>query len=605
MSIALLVNRLQQKYRNIFYKKFEITDCNDNEAINIWQANFFSEILFYIIPLSILVYIPSQFMSLKEGMFLLAILNTLGLAAIQYSFFSRKASLKLRKRLVLMVLFTLGIALLYSLGWSGPGLVYLLAYSLLTTLIVSSRAGYAAWFLNIIVFAFFAIASKFQFIDNYLLAGLKSQALITISLNFILLNLILIATISSLMKGLQSKIVSEKFIKKRLQEEMILHKVAKEKAEESDRLKTAFLANMSHEIRTPMNGILGFAQLLKEPHINGDRQLEFIGIIEESGMRMLNIINNIIDISKIESGQMEVYIGKTNINEQLNYLYNFFKPEATVKGVQLVYRQKLSNEDAIVNTDSEKLYAILINLIKNALKNTEEGLIEFGYELKNDLIEFFVSDTGKGIPFEAHKAIFERFIQLDGSNYQPAQGTGLGLTIAKSYVELLGGSIWVESQTGKGAKFFFTIPFNHLKQKDLVPKNPDSIQNKPLADKLKILIAEDEENSELMLTITLDQISKEILHARNGVEAIEKCASNLDLDLILMDIRMPLMDGLEATKQIRTFNADVIIIAQTAYGFASDRELALQAGCNDYISKPINHNQLMEIIANHIAKQRV
>ncbi len=241
---------------------------------------------------------------------------------------------------------------------------------------------------------------------------------------------------------------------------------SKNQAEESDRLKSAFLANMSHEIRTPMNGILGFAELLKEPGLSGEQQQEYIRIIEKSGARMLNIINDIIDISKIEAGLMKVDIKDSNINEQMEYLYNFFKPEVEAKGIQLLIKTPLPAKDAIMKTDQEKVFAILTNLIKNAIKYTREGSIEFGYQMDasnpdhDHFLQFYVKDTGVGIPDERKDAIFERFIQVDISDKMARQGAGLGLSITKAFVEMLGGKIWVESTQGTGSTFYFTLPFN-------------------------------------------------------------------------------------------------------------------------------------------------
>jgi len=234
----------------------------------------------------------------------------------------------------------------------------------------------------------------------------------------------------------------------------------KEKAEESDRLKSAFLANMSHEIRTPMNGILGFADLLKEPGLSGDIQQEYIQIIEKSGARMLNIINDIIDISKIESGQMEVVIAETNVNYQTNYIYTFFKPEIEKKGLEFILKNALPDKDAILKTDREKVYAILTNLVKNAIKFTHQGSIEFGYNLKSAELEFFIRDTGAGIPDKQKDFIFERFRQGSESLDRQYEGSGLGLSISKAYIELLGGKIWVESEAGKGSTFYFTLPYD-------------------------------------------------------------------------------------------------------------------------------------------------
>ncbi|MBT5426170.1 MAG: HAMP domain-containing histidine kinase, partial [Bacteroidetes bacterium] len=230
------------------------------------------------------------------------------------------------------------------------------------------------------------------------------------------------------------------------------------KAEESDRLKSAFLSNMSHEIRTPMNGILGFSELLKEPNLSGDEQQEYIKIIEKSGMRMLNTINDLIEMSTLEAGQMNVSISDVNINEQLVDIYNFFKPEVENKGIQFSYNDLLLESGLIVKTDGEKLHGIFINLVKNAIKYTIRGSIEFGCLKRNGFVEFFVKDTGMGIPKDLQQLIFERFTHIELTASKTIEGSGLGLSITKAYVELLGGNIWVESEVGKGSVFYFTIP---------------------------------------------------------------------------------------------------------------------------------------------------
>ena len=382
--------------------------------------------------------------------------------------------------------------------------------------------------------------------------------------------------------------------------------IAKEKAEESDRLKSAFLANMSHEIRTPMNGILGFAELLKEPKLKDNEQIEYIGMIEKSGKRLLNIINDIIDISKIEAGQMEVYLEESNINDQIEFINRFFQPEFERKGLQHSIKNGLSSNESVIKTDREKIYAILSNLVKNAIKYTNTGSIEFGYELvktqsgtveqDRGFLQFYVKDTGIGIPKERQNAVFERFIQADISDKMALQGAGLGLSISKAYVEMLGGKIWVESEPGNGTIFYFTIPYTSENKSEIIIKDISKAVEVRKISNLKILIAEDDKTSDLFITIALNKLCKKVLHAQNGVDAIRISRENPDIDLILMDIKMPDLDGYEATRQIREFNKDVIIIAQTAYGLEGDMEKTLEAGCNDYISKPIIVDELLALI---------
>jgi PAS domain S-box-containing protein len=375
---------------------------------------------------------------------------------------------------------------------------------------------------------------------------------------------------------------------------------AKERAEESDRLKSAFLTNMSHEIRTPMNGILGFAELLKEPNLTIEEQQDYIQTMQISGARMLNTINSIVDISKIESGLIGIDIKETNLNEKIEFTYKFFKPEVEIKGLQFLFKNGLPTNEAIIKTDNEKVYGILTNLVRNAIKFTYDGSIEFGYKKKGEYLEFYVKDTGIGVPKNHQEIIFERFRQGSETHNRGYEGSGLGLSISKSYVEMLGGRIWVESEEGLGSTFYFTIPYIAVSEEKNTIENVVSAEHKEGQLKnLKILIVEDDEISYSLLSITLQKISKEVLHVITGVQAVEACRNNPDLDLVLMDIRMPQMNGLEATQQIRQFNTEVIIIAQTAYGFSGDSDKAIKAGCNDYISKPINKTLLFELIKKH------
>ncbi len=393
---------------------------------------------------------------------------------------------------------------------------------------------------------------------------------------------------------------------------------AKEQAQESDRLKSAFLANMSHEIRTPMNGILGFAELLKEPKLTNEEQMEYIGIIEKSGVRMLNIINDIISISKIESGLMNVFLSETNINEQIEYLFTFFKPEVYKKGMQLTFRNGLEKKAAIITTDREKVYAILTNLIKNAIKYSDTGSIEFGYDLVEaqfiaplqgiatqhcNTLQFFVKDTGIGIPKERQKAIFERFIQADIGDKRAYEGAGLGLAITKAYVEMMGGKIWVESEAGKGSVFYFTLPYKGEDHENNIIHNAiPELAPEYQIKLIKILIAEDDEVSAEFLKLILGKYAKDIILVRNGFDAIEACHKNTDIDLVLMDIKMPVMGGYEGIHEIRKFNKEVIIIVQTAYALTSERRKAKSEGCNDYITKPIDRNALMALLQKYFKK---
>lgn len=375
-------------------------------------------------------------------------------------------------------------------------------------------------------------------------------------------------------------------------------KEAKEKAEESDKLKSAFLANMSHEIRTPMNGIIGFTELLKEPSLSGDRQLEFIEIIQKSGERMLNTINDIIDISKIESGIEKVKMHQFDVSASMTELKLLFESEAKQKGIDLIYTNEGLASPVNFYSDAEKLNSILTNLIKNAIKFTSRGSISLGFVIKDKTIEFFVRDTGIGIPKHRQKAIFERFVQADITDSRVFEGSGLGLSISKSYAEMLGGELSLVSTENKGTTFYVSLPFL---TEDTKPMNVNfslDEEIKALPSGLKTLVVEDDLVSIELLKLILKNIAEEILVATNGQEAIDIARKNHDIDLILMDIKLPVLDGFKATEEIRKFNTKVRIVAQTAFAQVADNTQALKVGCNDFIPKPINRKALYRIIQN-------
>ncbi len=377
---------------------------------------------------------------------------------------------------------------------------------------------------------------------------------------------------------------------------------AKLKAEESDHLKTAFLANMSHEIRTPMNGILGFMDLLQQPGLTSDQFDEYIRIVKTSSQRLLSTINDIIDISKIESGQSTLNESTVDINQVLQGLYNFFRPEAEVKELQLSISSLLDEDCKNVKTDNTKLQSVLINLIKNAIKFTKSGSVTFGAHLFDDKLAFKITDTGIGIPHNHMERIFERFVQADTSIARDYEGSGLGLSIAKAYIEMMGGDISLESKVGSGTTFRFTIPYKkiHVQRK---ASNSLSDEHESILSDLKILIAEDDEISFIYLNRMLSKYNIKLFRAYNGEEAIQICMEHPDISLVLMDIKMPIMDGLEATRQILKKKSDIPIVALTAFALSDDREKALECGCIDYLSKPAKKETLLETIKKHSKKK--
>jgi PAS domain S-box-containing protein len=385
--------------------------------------------------------------------------------------------------------------------------------------------------------------------------------------------------------------------RKRMEQDLI---VARNKAEESDRLKTAFLQNMSHEIRTPLNAICGFSELLLDSGSSLGKQEYFVSIIQNSSNQLLSILNDIFTISSLQTNQEIFNIQRFNVNEVIDELKEINQKQLKNKDVSIIVRKAIPKDQAIISTDRTKLTQILSNLINNAIKFTSKGIIEFGYSIKNDIIEFFVKDSGIGIHPDHHEIIFERFRQADNSIRTNYGGSGLGLSIAKGYVELQKGKIWVESELNKGAVFRFTIPARIHKK----ISNDTKFTSIETDRRLKILIAEDEKVSLSYMQELFSNKNIDIITANNGKKAIEACKTNPDIDLVLMDIKMPGIDGYSAAKIIKEFNADLPIIAQTAY--ALDPEIEKYKDIfDDYITKPIKPDILFDAIHQCINKNNL
>jgi len=366
-----------------------------------------------------------------------------------------------------------------------------------------------------------------------------------------------------------------------------------EKAQESDRLKSAFLSNMSHEIRTPMNAICGFSNLLNDSSINEEQKQSFVEIININSQQLLGIINDIIDISKIESGQITVARYKFSLNNLIRELELLFSQTAKLQGIELRVHLGLSDEEDIIESDEVKIRQIVNNLVFNALKFTQKGTIEFGYNLKENYLKFFVADTGIGIPSDKFKPIFERFQQVENGVSQSRNGTELGLPISRAFAELLGGEIWLTSELGEGTTFYFTIPYLPMgESKGISHKLPEKLCE---LKNIVVLIAEDDEPNYLYLKELLKTTGAIVLRAKNGREAVDVCL-NQKVDIVLMDIKMPVMDGLEATQELRGKGVEIPIIVQTAYALSEDRAKITSVGCNYHISKPINQAELFSAL---------
>ena len=379
---------------------------------------------------------------------------------------------------------------------------------------------------------------------------------------------------------------------------------AKKRAEEANNLKTEFLNNMSHEIRTPMNGIIGFSELLNNLDISEEERKNYSKIVQRSSAQLLRIIDDILEISTLETKQIKLVESEFSLNDLLKDLFSIFTLKEINPNISLYLKNELPDSQSHIISDKTKLNKILSNIIENALRYTNEGFIEIGYHIESNNIILYVKDTGIGISPENHQVIFERFCHEDKDLSRKYGGLGLGLSISKENVQLLGGNITLESVKGKGTTFYITVPYKSANKKE--SKLVESVLETPITARSKnytILVAEDEETNYFYIEQLLKlkaQFNHTLIHVKNGKEAYESCIGNKEIDLVLMDIKMPVMDGYEATQKIKSIFPNLPIIAQTAYATESDRQLALENGCDNYISKPIDREKLFGLLGDYL-----
>ncbi len=375
-------------------------------------------------------------------------------------------------------------------------------------------------------------------------------------------------------------------------------KISNGELEKRETRYRALFANMSKAVAVypAIENGNNFVFIDANPAVEKVEHLKKEQVINKSGEPLLNTINDIIELSKIESGQSEVNIETVDINEILKYQCGFFLPQAEQKGLEFRIFIDLPLGEIKLLTDKGKLESILINLIKNALKFTQEGFVECGIKSNSEHLEIYISDSGPGIPKDRQEAIFERFVQADLEITRPHEGSGLGLAIAKEYTAMLGGAITVDSEPGKGSRFTISLPLRLAeKEEEVAATSEQPAPNDLNAQGIQtILVVEDDPDSFAYLEIILTGLHYRVFHASNGKAAVELCRAHPEIALILMDLKMPVMDGLEATRLIRQFNTTIPIIAQTAYALAGDSQIALDVGCNAYLTKPIKRKELIK-----------
>lgn len=385
-------------------------------------------------------------------------------------------------------------------------------------------------------------------------------------------------------------LATEIAVRKQIETELI---EAKDAAEKANSFKSIFLADMSHEIRSPMNSILGFTELIMSGDCKDSNIMSHIEIINSSAKRLLTIINGAIDISMIESGKMQLYFEQASLNEIMNNVIKLNEIQLSNKNISIITDFGFSNGSDLINTDENRLIQVINNLITNAIKFSNKGSVTVGYIPQGEELKFFVTDTGAGIPAEVGNSIFERFIQVDGKISTKIGGSGLGLSICKAIVEKMGGKIWYESQLNVGTTFYFTIPY------PIKSVSSHNLPNKVAAVDLStktILVVDDDESNRFLIEAFLKATKVNVIMATNGQQAIDIVSSQKQVDLIMMDIKMPGLDGYETTQQIRRLNSNVPIIAQSAFTMTNNHQKALDAGCNYYITKPIDIQAVLALL---------
>ncbi|QGY43183.1 response regulator [Maribellus comscasis] len=565
-----------------------------------WKNRLLFFLLGALVVLGTVAYVPSMLLAVKEKLWSVAAIDSLVYLSVAYITFSKKISANTKVLGSIVIFYFLGVALLLFLGKDGAGFNWLFIYPILSSFFYGRNGATKATLVNIITLVLLALPVYFKWTEVGLISEYGIAGWIVNSVNFIVICALISFSLAIIISNIDKSLKTEKELTHLLTENQEKLAVEKERAEESDRLKSTFLANMSHEIRTPMNSILGFSNLLSDPDISPDKTQKYNQLIHLAGGQLMNIIDDIIDISKIELNQMKIKKAPMNVWQCITEIL-----EIQQNRIESLDKDLLLNADVpaeyqrlLIESDELRVKQILNNLVGNAVKYTQKGSVTFGYRPKildnKKVIEFFVKDTGRGIPPGDQEKIFGRFAQAENVDFK--EGTGLGLSITKGLLELLEGKIWLKSEAGKGSKFYFTLPYNESTVKN---------KNKPSASIVSdltgktIYIAEDDTFSFYYLAELLKPTHIKIRKAVNGKELLDLIREKTP-DLVLLDINMPVMDGYEAIQKIRKTQPNLPVIAQTAYAMAEEQQKCINLGCNDYIAKPIKKDRFFYLLNTYL-----
>tara|TARA_R110002049_G_scaffold993_11_gene7277 strand:+ start:62610 stop:63983 length:1374 start_codon:yes stop_codon:yes gene_type:complete len=453
-----MINKLWANYQQWYIDYIGFSNRSESEGLLYFRDKLFVSILLVTVVLGVFSYVPSVVASIVLDKLFVLYIDSLAIFVMLFILFNKNMGLERKKFLFSANLFLLSFALTLYLGFDGNGSILLFVLNILITLYSGRKAGLISVYITALFYALVLISFYFELFDLPIFKQVQFEVMCIVFINNILFSLLIVFSISFLIYHLHRALLKENELQLELKEKHENVLEAKQKAEKSDRLKSAFLANMSHEIRTPMYGILGCAEFLKAYNKNDKEYQEYVGIIETNGNELSVVISDILNVSKIETGLVGIQVKTFNVNENINEVYDTFLSQTEEKDIHFIQKNTVTANDAIINSDSDKLTAILKYLVKNAIKYTENGTIEIGCaHLDDHFLEFYIKDTGIGIPKDDFEAIFQPFYQVDIQNKKALHGAGLGLTIAKAYIEILGGGIRVKSKEGIGTTFWFTI----------------------------------------------------------------------------------------------------------------------------------------------------
>jgi signal transduction histidine kinase len=591
-----MFNLIKKALNKVWKDIFNSSTKPLSAGIHYWRIYVFNHLLLFLIIIALPALIIGVYYGILHGFWGIVIINTFSFISILYVRLSKRLKYRYKVYTILFVVYILSVYLLYKVGLQGAGIIWLILVPVFASILVGLRAAILVTILNIVTFVGLGLyfINKGMWFD---ISEYTADHWLILTSNFIVVSLIIAVTASILMKGLDKSFKNEYQHRIDLEHERNYLKMLKEKAEESDRLKTSFLSNLSHEIVTPMNSIMGFSDLLLERKLVNASSKKYLNIINSNAKHLLAIINDIVGISRMESGEVKLVYSDFNLNELLTVLYNTFQSKIEKKGLGFKIQTSLDDQKSYIKSDEEKLKQILTNLLNNAIKFTQKGYIEVGYTIESGLIKFYVKDTGIGIKEEEKEKIFNRFTQANDEIASQYGGTGLGLSIVKSIVNLLKGDIWLESIPGKGTSFYFSIPHYLVTQKNeqgFESEIPDW-QNK------NILIIEDDDSSTLYLEECLEPTKIRIFSAKTGKEALKIYNDYIyKINIVLLDLNLPDMSGYDIVRMIHRKDKGKPVIAQTAFVNDNDRHMAIEAGFSDYLTKPFKRKDIFDTLQRYL-----